>query len=73
MFDLLLRCPPLHLQLWHFSRDRFVPRKDIMGVVKLANEEVRQMMQSLAVQKFVPQQGWEFKLDTDQDFISKYV
>ena len=44
-----------------------------MGVVKLPNEEVRQMMQSLAEQKFVPHQGWEFKLERDTDFISRYV
>lgn len=44
-----------------------------MGVVKLPNEEVRQMMQSLAVQKFIPQHGWEFKLETDLDFINRYV
>ncbi len=59
------------VQLWQFSKERFVPRKDVMGVVKLPNEEVRQMMQSLAVQKFVPQQGWEFKLETDLDFINR--
>lgn len=48
-----------------------MPRKDIMGVVKLPNEEVRQMMQSLAEQRFIPQQGWEFKLETDMDFINR--
>lgn len=42
-----------------------------MGVVKLPNEEVRQMMQSLSEQRFIPQQGWEFKLETDFEFISR--
>jgi len=41
-----------------------------MGVVKLPNEEVQQMMQSLAVQQFI-QQGWEFKLETDSEFITR--
>lgn len=44
-----------------------------MGVVKLPNEVVRQMMQGLAEQRFVPQQGWEFKLETDYDFISRLM
>lgn len=48
-----------------------VPRKDIMGVVKLPNEAVRQMMLSLAMQRFIPHQCWEFKLETDLDFIGR--
>ena len=59
------------VQLWCFSQRRLVPRKDIMGVVKLPNEEVRQMMKLLADQKFIPQQGWEFRLETDNDFIAR--
>ena len=31
------------------------------------------MMQSLSEQRFIPQQGWEFKLDTDFEFINRYV
>ena len=50
-----------------------MPRKDIMGVVRLPNEDVRQLMQSLAVLQFVPQQAWKFKLETDHEFISRYV
>ena len=42
-----------------------------MGVVKLPNEEVRQMMKLLADQRFIPQQGWEFRLETDNDFIAR--
>lgn len=57
--------------LWCFSQRRLVPRKDIMGVVKLPNEAVRQMMQTLAEQRFIPQHGWEFKLETDLDFIGR--
>ena len=43
-----------------------------MGVVRLPNEEVRQLMQSLANQRFIPQQGWEFKLESDLDFINRW-
>ena len=42
-----------------------------MGVVILPNEEVRQLMQSLANQRFIPQQGWVFRLESDLDFINR--
>ena len=39
-----------------------------MGVVKLSPEELREMLQSLAVARVAPQQGSEFKLPTDTEF-----
>ena len=48
-----------------------VPKKDIVGVVRLPNEEVRQLMQTIGVQQFVPQHAWEFRMDSDVDFISR--
>jgi len=62
---------PLLMQLYCFNQKRVVPKKDIVGVVRLFNEEVRKLMQSLAKQHFAPQQAWEFKLDSDVEFISK--
>lgn len=42
-----------------------------MGVVKLSPEALREMLQQLAVSKVAQQQGWEFKLPTDNDFVSR--
>ena len=60
------------LQLWCFTQHRFVPRKDIVGVVKLSPEALREMLQQLAIPRVAQQQGWEFKLPTDLDFANRY-
>ena len=42
-----------------------------MGVVKLSQEELRQIMRPLSVVRVTPSSGWELKLSTDIDFLNK--
>ena len=42
-----------------------------MGVVKLSPEALREMLQQLATPRVAQQQGWEFKLPTDIDFVNR--
>ncbi|XP_064406985.1 DNA-directed RNA polymerase III subunit RPC5-like [Halichondria panicea] len=59
--------------LWCFTQRRLVPRKEVVGVVKLSQEELRQIMRPLSVVRVTPSSGWELKLSTDIDFLNKQV
>ena len=41
-------------------------------MVKLPNKEVMEIMRPIADNKVAPQQGWEFKLQQDSEFLSRY-
>ncbi len=64
-------CTFIYLQLWCFTQRRLVPRKEVVGVVKLSQEELRQIMRPLSVVRVTPSSGWELKLSTDIDFLNK--
>eukprot|EP00794_Sanderia_malayensis_P009129 gene9129-10102_t len=56
--------------LWRFNHKRMLERKDIISVIRIPSEELRDMLEQVARQK--PPHGWEFRLPTDSDFLHKH-
>uniref|UniRef100_A0A8C4R5Z1 RNA polymerase III subunit E n=1 Tax=Eptatretus burgeri TaxID=7764 RepID=A0A8C4R5Z1_EPTBU len=56
--------------LWEFTRKRFVLRKDILAVVKLPAEDVKDFMEQVAYSRVG--RGWEFALPPDAEFVRKH-
>ncbi|KAG8433094.1 hypothetical protein GDO86_017396 [Hymenochirus boettgeri] len=56
--------------MWRFSLDRWVVRKEIATVTKLCQEDVKEFLDHIAIPRI--NQGWEFMLPYDEDFVKKH-
>uniref|UniRef100_A0A8C9XGP6 Polymerase (RNA) III (DNA directed) polypeptide E n=1 Tax=Sander lucioperca TaxID=283035 RepID=A0A8C9XGP6_SANLU len=57
-------------QMWRFTLERSVMRKEIASIIKLPPEDVKEFLEHVAVPRV--NRGWEFLLPTDGDFIKKH-
>ncbi|XP_063170807.1 DNA-directed RNA polymerase III subunit RPC5 [Candoia aspera] len=56
--------------IWKFTQDRWVVRKEIAAVTKLGPEDVKDFLEHVSFLRI--NQGWEFKLRYDEDFVKKH-
>ncbi len=63
-------CRGRDYMMWRFTQSRYLMRKDIASVIKLPAEDVKDMLEQMARLKV--NHGWEFLLDTDQEFIYRH-
>ena len=69
ILGIFIGCPFL-FQLYQFTQSRFVNRKDVTTTTKIPTEEMKDILEKLAV--FSPHTGWEFALPYDHAFVKKY-
>ncbi|XP_069501714.1 DNA-directed RNA polymerase III subunit RPC5 [Ambystoma mexicanum] len=56
--------------MWKFTQGRWVVRKEVADVTKLCQEDVKEFLDHMAVVRI--NQGWEFLLPYDEDFVKKH-
>lgn len=56
--------------MWKFTQGRWVVRKEVAAVTKLCQEDVKEFLDHMAVVRI--NQGWEFLLPYDEDFVKKH-
>ncbi|TRY83778.1 hypothetical protein DNTS_025263 [Danionella cerebrum] len=57
-------------QMWRFTLERTLMRKEVAAVVKLPPEDVKDFLEQMASPRL--NRGWEFLLPTDLDFVKKH-
>lgn len=65
-----LLCRGRDYMLWKFTQSRNVIRKDIQSTTKLPADDILEMLNGVAAMRHG--QGWNFRLENDQEFCNKY-
>lgn len=63
-------CRARNYLAWKFTQSRFVTRKEITSVIKLPQDDLKEMLEQMA--KIRVHHGWEFLQTYDNDFIHRY-